>query len=458
MAVMEQNNFEKNIQQKLDDLKMIPSDSAWINIERRIGKKHKDRKVIFILFFLILFLLSGGYWLLNLSENNVQQNQPAGKVVKKNSNLSAIIKNDSLLNTPAISSGIYLQKADLVDTTAEKSKTSPTVQSEIPKDKNGIGRINQNQKELSRDEIAFESKEKKLPDESTSIERLNTVESEIENADLNNKNFQNKISLDSLSNQLEPEKIKREMVFKKDSSAKKHPENRQKNHWVLGITFSGGKSMMVHNPLALNNSSSDYFQSSPNSGVGSGSGGNPSFTPSEIKNSFAFIGGAFIEKNISAKSKISVGISYKYFSSTNKVGSQSSTRLNQYSAANTINSYRNHFHYVELPVSIKFQLNNSKTLPLYWQAGINISRLISSNALQFQSSPGLYFNDNSMFNRTQLGLSTGISAVLFLKQKIPVTIGPYFYYSASKLADKGLYQNKHFRFIGLRTEILFQKK
>ena len=70
MAVMEQNSFEKNIQQKLDDLKMIPSDSAWINIERRIGKKHKDRKVIFILFFLILFLLSGGYWLLNLSENN----------------------------------------------------------------------------------------------------------------------------------------------------------------------------------------------------------------------------------------------------------------------------------------------------------------------------------------------------------------------------------------------------
>jgi hypothetical protein len=457
MAVMEQSNFEKNIQQKLDELKIPPSDAVWISVEKRIGKKQKDRKVIFIFFFLILFLLSGGYWLLKSSKNGQQQNQLVSNIGKKDSNLSAIIKNDSSLKTSPISSGIYLQKADVVNVTAEKSKASPTVRSEITKDKNDIGRINQNRKKLSRDEIDFKSKEKILPDESSSIERLNTVENEIENADLNNKNFQNKISPDSLSNQLEPEKIKKEMVFKKDSSAKKHPENRQKNHWMLGITFSGGKSMMVHDPLGINNNnSSDYLQNSPN--PGSGSGGNPYFTPSEMKNSFAFIGGAFIEKNISAKSKMSVGISYKYFSSTNKVGSQSSTRLNQYSAANTVNFYRNHFHFLELPVSFKFQLNNPKSLPLYWEAGISISQLISSNALQFQSSPGLYFNDNSMFNKTQLGLSTGISATLFAKQKIPVTIGPYFYYGASKLAGKGLYQNKHFSFIGLRTEILFQKK
>ena len=446
MAVMEQNNFEKNIQQKLDELKMNPSDSAWINIERRIGKKHKDRKVIFILFFLILFLLSGGYWLLNFSKNNQQQNQLVNKDVKKSSNLSSIIKNDSSLDSSLISSVITPKKADEASVTAKKLKASPKAQFTISKDENDIRRLNQNPKKI-------------LPDESINEERINNVENEIANADLKDTNFQNKISGDSLSNQLKPEEIKKEIVLKNDSSAKKFPENRQKNHWVLGITFSVGKSMMVHDPLGFDKSSSDYFQSSPNSGVGSGGGGNPSsFTPSEMKNSFAFIAGAFIEKNISVKSKLAVGISYKYFSSTNKVGSQSSTRLNQYSAGNTVNFYRNNFHYLELPVSIKTQLNNNKFLPLYWHAGINISQLISSNALQFQSSPGLYFNDNSMLNKTQLGLSTGISAVLFSKQKVPVTIGPYFSYSASKLADKGLYQNKHFSFIGLRTEILFQKK
>jgi hypothetical protein len=445
MAVMEQNNFEKNIQQKLDELKMNPSDFAWTNIEKRIGKKHKDRKVIFILFFLILFLLSGGYWLLNFSKNNQLRNQLVNKDVKKDSNLSSIIKNDSSLNSGLISSVITPQKADEASVTGKKSKASPKAQFTISKDENDI----QKPKKMLPDE----------PDESTNKERINNVENEIANADLNDTNFQNKISGDSLSNQLNPEEIKKEIVLKNDSSTKKYPEHRQRSNWVLGITFSVGKSMMVYDPLGFDKSSSDYFQSSPNSGVGSGSGGNPSsFTPSEMKNSFAFIAGAFIEKNISVKSKLLVGISYKYFSSTNKVGSQSSTRLNQYSAGNTVNFYRNNFHYLELPVSIKTQLNNNKSLPLYWHAGINISQLISCNALQFQSSPGLYFNDNSMLNKTQLGLSTGISAVLFSKQKVPVTIGPYFYYSASKLADKGLYQNKHFSFIGLRTEILFQKK
>ncbi|HEV2831177.1 MAG TPA: hypothetical protein VGW31_04290, partial [Hanamia sp.] len=320
---MEQNNFEKIIQQKLDELKMNPSDFAWTNIEKRIGKKHKDRKVIFILFFLILFLLSGGYWLLNFSKNNQQQNQLVNKDVKKNSNLSSIIKNDSSLNSSLISSVITPQKADEVSVTAKKSKASPKAQFTISKDENDIDRINQNPKKM-------------LPDESTNKERINNVENEIANADLKDTNFQNKISGDSLSNKLKPEEIKKEIVLKNDSSVKKYPEHRQRSNWVLGITFSVGKSMMVHDPLGFDKSSSDYFQSSPNSGVGSGSGGNPSsFTPSEMKNSFAFIAGAFIEKNISVKSKLAVGISYKYFSSTNKVGSQSSTRLNQYSAGNT---------------------------------------------------------------------------------------------------------------------------
>jgi adenylate kinase family enzyme len=50
---MEQNNFEKNVQQKMDELKIAPSESVWTNVEKRIAKKDKDKKVIFILFFLI---------------------------------------------------------------------------------------------------------------------------------------------------------------------------------------------------------------------------------------------------------------------------------------------------------------------------------------------------------------------------------------------------------------------
>ena len=482
---MEQNNFEKNVQQKLEELKIPPSDSVWTNVEKRIGKKHKDRRVFFILFFLILFLLPGGYWLFNSGKNN-QQKQPVSNLIKSDSKLTNN-EDSSLasLNKSVISSVDNSEKHDTATVAAKKSKTLVTQKSVIFQGESGNKRINGKQRKLVK-AVALKSKEKivnPFQNESGSSKPTNNEENEIvlnnannlsvkkpavseieskneKNADSINT-VQNKIAGDSLLNQLKSEKIAKEMIAKNDSSLKKHAEKKQKHHWAFGVTFSGGASLIGESFLGVNNNNNaSYSQSSPGTAGsgGIGNGGNPSYTPSPINNSFAFIGGVFIEKNISPKSKMSLGISYKYFSLINKVGAPTGLALYQFNAVNNTNSYRNNFHYLELPVLVKFQLNKGKTLPLYWQAGINISQLISSNALQFKSNPGTYYNDNSLFNKTQSGLNTGISATLFSKQKVPVTIGPYFYYSASKLAGKGLYQNKHFSFIGIRTEILFPKK
>ena len=250
-------------------------------------------------------------------------------------------------------------------------------------------------------------------------------------------------------------------IEKNDSAVStKKPEKpvvkNQKNKWALGITFSGGSSFVADDPLGIN-SSADYLSSPVNSG-GSGSGSIPYFPSSKTRSSIAFIVGAFLEKNISAEHKISFGMNYKYFSTTNKVGKKIDTAVSAYSAANNTINHRNNFNYLELPVSIKLQLGNNRVLPIYWQAGISISQLVSTNALQYKDNPGMYYIDNSLFNKTQLGFSTGLFATLFSKHKNQVNIGPYFYYSASKLANEGLYNKKHFSFIGISTEILLQKK
>jgi len=86
-----------------------------------------------------------------------------------------------------------------------------------------------------------------------------------------------------------------------------------------------------------------------------------------------------------------------------------------------------------------------------------VSQLISSNALQYNQNSGWYYKDNTLFNKTQIGLNTALSASLFSRQKNSVLIGPYFYYSASSLANEGLYNKKHFVFTGLRAEIIFGK-
>jgi hypothetical protein len=461
---MEQNNFEKNVQQKMDELKIAPSESVWTNVEKQIGKKEKDRRGIFILFFLILFLLSGGYWWLNSTKNNLKKDQQLSNVIKTESNSKTTNKQDSSFLKSTITAENKYGNIDSASVSTRNVKSAEVYfQNEIKKD-------NQQKREELVKESGFKLKEnysKQINNEDSEIALNNVselIEKKIETSEIENENKTDAISIQNLSNRLKTEKIIKKLIALNDSSStKKTSKIQQRNRWIFGITFLGGASLIGNNILERN-----YPMADLNAGVPQ-SGGTPAYfyNPSPIKNSTAFIAGVLIEKNISSKTKISLGISYKYFSLINKVGnkidsifssSQYFSSNNLYGSVNSYHLYRNNFHYLELPVAIKLQLNKNKKLPLWWDAGINISQLISSNALQFQSNPGLYYNSNSMFNKTQFGFHTGLSVMLFPKQKMPFTFGPYFYYSATSIADKGLYGEKHFSFIGLRTEILFQKK
>ena len=130
--------------------------------------------------------------------------------------------------------------------------------------------------------------------------------------------------------------------------------------------------------------------------------------------------------------------------------------LKSYSLTNAVNTYHNYYHFLEVPISLKVQLS-SKKVPLYWDAGVLISQLISSNALQLNDASAAYSQNNSFFNKLQTGFSTGFSASLFSKRKTSVLIGPYIYYGSSKVAHEGLYKDQHFTFVSLRTQVSLKK-
>ena len=478
MAIMEQNNFEKNIQKKLDGLKIPPSEAVWSNVERKITRKKKDRRMIFIFFFLILFLLLGGYWIFNSTKNNSQlQNDQLSNVLKQDSKATNIEDSSSTHAIPpsrnipgnAESSIVSEEKTNAhsiiiqnekAGSVVKKNQKNVSAKIDLPKNKKIIS-PSQNKKRSDRKSIFIE-KENNTVDPSNLTEK-NTIPDNLEEKNSSADSgtiVENKANADSL---LKNKKDK--LIAKDDLSGKGISNKMQKHKWSFGITFSGGTSIIGQGPLGINNAISSYGLSS----LPPGSINNPVYFPSKIKGSSAFIGGIFIEKNISDRNKISLGISYKSYSLINEVGSRiDSTIINPsqffgssgglYSATNNIKTYRNNFNYLEIPVSIEIHLDKSERLPVYWDAGINISQLISSNALQFTSNPGLYYHDNSLFNKTQIGLQTGFSATLFSNTKNPLSIGPYFIYNASKLANQGLYGGKHFSFIGIRTEILFGKK
>src|SRR5450755_2920074 len=70
---MEENKFEKQVQQKMDELQIQPSDAVWEKIELQIEKKKSRRWGLIILFLLIGLILSGGYWLWNTRQQTFSE-------------------------------------------------------------------------------------------------------------------------------------------------------------------------------------------------------------------------------------------------------------------------------------------------------------------------------------------------------------------------------------------------
>ena len=73
MKLMSAHNFENNVQQKMGELKLVPSEAVWKNVEGNIRQQKRRRRVIFFLSFILLVGLAGGSLLLqNDTLNTVQ--------------------------------------------------------------------------------------------------------------------------------------------------------------------------------------------------------------------------------------------------------------------------------------------------------------------------------------------------------------------------------------------------
>jgi len=456
---MEQNNFEKQVQQKMEQLQIAPSDAAWNNVEKRIAQKKERGKWIFILPVFILLLLLSAYFLsYNSKESNIPGNQNENRRIAK----KEIEKN----NSPKIN------VSDLEEKTSNSPKTKTTI-AEVKRDNQATFKPTQSKNDhqkidKSNLKTGFPVAHLSEDSDKNEIENDNKIKNNKKSllarkSDSVDHSIEENIALTTFENKISNEDIEEKTALinqdLKDSAAvsdlsKIATMKKERSRWKIGFTFSAGTSSAGYEVLSQNKSALDY--ASPV--TGSGGLPNNGYVPSNLSGSLAASAGAFIEKNILGKNKISIGLSYRYSSTKNKVGNKIDSAQVLYFSSSQLKNYHNQFHFLQVPVNFKLRLNPKRSLPLYWNAGIAISQLISSNALQFRSDRGLYYGDNSVFNKTQIGISTGFSATLFSEKTLPVDIGPYFYYGATKIADKRLYNKTHFSSIGISAEILLNKK
>jgi len=453
---MEENKFENQVQQKMRELEIQPSDAVWKKIELQIEKKKSRKWGLIILFLLIGTLLSGGYWLWNAKQQDLSGIHTSIKSTPLKNTAQAPASENQTVQPKAYSVPVpFNQKNNEAADVARKNdknrsaaqhykllnnskanpKTNPGEKPSIAyfKEKNVITNI----KEKRKSEIISGQSSEEQVENNKHKEPGDSIHE--------------KANIDSLLRT----SVENEVTKNTDTSNKKQTntaitKQSNKNKWKLGILLSGGISGVGNNFLALNNSLPAAYSTSVNQGPPSSS----QLFPSLIKSGFGFMAGVFAERSISQKTKLISGINFKSFNTSIKLYDSSGT----YSARSGANNYSNHFNFIEVPASIKIQIGKGKNIPLVWQGGFVVSELISSNALQINPYTGYYYyHDNSIFNKTQIGFNTALFVSLFSKQKTSILIGPDFYYDASKIANEGLYNKKHFVFTGLHTEIIFGK-
>jgi hypothetical protein len=506
---MPENEFEKKVSSEMQELKFKPSEQVWLRVEERI-RKNKKRRV-----FVIIFLLAGlallGYWqrsnLFDEKKNNIVKvvaETPSGEKQKEPSANSSIETNSSSStdqNTETVNQKKASNTGDKTINDQSTDERSVIKKKIIADPKNKIKKSKNNKKNETRIKpVSGKTKTEQKPEiisdvVSGNYQKQKPVADDNKIRDNSKANIQAEVKPDELKQtEIKPEETKidsaktgiiqpkKDLVNIKDTVAKdvllndsakvvveKKPSEKK---WKWGLHLTPGISFLNKSFSIGSNKSFDAYNYQ--SSVGSVSGPPPARQkPSDIKAGFAFQLGAFVQRETSQRTSLSLGLQYGYYSNILRIGnrrdslisySQFSNVLDDkanfvYNAGGDTIKYTNRYHFIELPFLFQWRLNKNKAKPFTWSTGFTVGQLIASNAIMYDTAfNGIYYKNKSQLNKTQFSLSTGFSWTVANNNRVQWSLGPVANVHLSKLIDNPFENKGYLFFIGIRTGVLFNQK
>ncbi len=445
------NNFEKQVQQKMDELRFAPTAPVWEQIEKQIRAK-KDRRRLLIWLPLIVLLTGTGMWLL--------RNENPGKV-----------------------EAVVIQKTErqtVIDHDPIAGKTVPHTNMPMPAEGNNTSSIPEtprSQKLFDGITAGARSTDKQGRIKGNAATESNKGTSEVKTTEtvLPGTLFREKD--ESLNNELMPERyigqhlmdmpvftlwmdsVKRRTLVRGNNlladSSIVNSKKTKASHWEAGIAASAGYSGVSKSfdviPAAL--------QADAGSVTGSYNSSN-GYRSSPVNKHMAFSIGARFKKSISSRTSFALGIDYRFYSTSIKVGQEKlqDTIVGTNRSVNSfymgygpnMQDYTNQFHFIALPVSLEWK--GGDHMPVYLEASFAINQLIHTNGLVFDGRTGIYYSDKKAYNKTQLMTGLGLSYEL-LKSRL--FIGPLAQYGIRKMENRST--SNHLVYAGLQARYFFGK-
>lgn len=246
------------------------------------------------------------------------------------------------------------------------------------------------------------------------------------------------------------------------------------SRWKWGVKVDAGYSGVVEiKPIGSDKNSQDVAQSSPSVNNGfSLSVSRLTSEPSAVSKGMYFSAGFFVEHWFTPRIAISSGLQYDYFSTRIAVGQyvDRSTLVTNGSFFNQsivrgyyVNSftqiYTNKYSFIGLPISLQWKVNKGDRLPLILNAGVVINRLVNTSTLRFDDNSKVYYGDDQIVRKTQVGLHAGFDVGVLQRSRFPLRVGPTVRYNVSGLSNGTMdaINNHHLWSYGLSVKMLLKK-
>jgi hypothetical protein len=485
------NEFEKQVQERLDDFQLNPSVSVWKKVEEQIREKKRRRIIFFFILPVLLCLLGFSLYQFLFTGKKTEQVQQPVAAKKEQSSTT-----DQTSVTGETKKQIITGQQPGENKTGVPAKTAPvqtpqpvnsqksgeqilisniipanTNRQAIIKKKNGdrIAAKRENSLVITSEMPAKQQVAKVIDEPAAVIDVKNGItKSEIPEKGIQAdevaivaENFVS-VKMDSTAK----EDIAAD--HKNEVPAKKKKES-SKIKWGIdlsvGLASNNKGTLSFAKALAFDN----YSTSSPVTGAG-----NPSviIPPSTVHSGPAMKLGVVAESQLSKRSSISAGLQYAYSSNRIKVGAATDTaarllsNVNGFSSVSDVNrlyrgaqenNYTNKYHFIRLPLSWHLQINKGKKVPIQWNAGIAGSYLFTTNALVYNNSlGGIYYQDKKAFNKMHFDLGTGISFRFKTKNGSEWAIGPELSFDMSRLVKDD--NKQYLMFGGIHAKMFLPKK
>jgi hypothetical protein len=463
------NEFEKQVQQKMDELKFPPSPEVWTEVEKHIRKEKRRRRVIFW-WLMPLLLVGGGVYYYSVREKvEVEENVK----VEDRKDRPTIPATQEISNIPANPGLDATSKTGYGQSPEQGNRGNFTVASSAPDKTNA---------ELEVSITPSSSKKvKNVSEPPPAKEEIQDLTIEVEKAIAPPTEKSNELAKAApVIETSKPDLAKADTLVTKNPEVKESNEvleNRtkdKKEKWTFGFATEAGSSNTISGSLIGGGQARfDYAQYANPPGVGSGTSNVPVYIPAP-DNGLSLGFALFANKKLSERISVRASLQYNRFAthistgnridSTRQIYNSLSDRLvvdNYYRPpANTNNGsdFTNRYHLIGLSASLGWKIIKSGKFSLSWENGLGLSRLVSTNALHYDSNLGVYYSDFDPFKKTQVMFTTGLSSPIIDRAGLQMAIYPFMTYGLSPvLKSNSGYQKSHYLNYGVGLRFSFSR-